>query len=62
VKRVAFLGDGVDYEVEVAESDLILRVAAPVSPRLGPGEAVGLRIDPVACVRLADAPSEQGAS
>jgi iron(III) transport system ATP-binding protein len=62
VKRVAFLGDGVDYEVEVGESDLILRVAAPVSPRLGPGEAVGLRIDPVACVRLADAPSEQGAS
>jgi iron(III) transport system ATP-binding protein len=59
VKRVAFLGDGVDYEVEVAGADLTLRVAAPVSPRLRPGEAVALRIDPAACVRLAeeDAPA-----
>jgi iron(III) transport system ATP-binding protein len=54
VKRVAFLGDGVDYEVEVAGADLTLRVAGPVSPRLRPGEAVGLRVDPSACVRLAD--------
>jgi iron(III) transport system ATP-binding protein len=54
VRRVAFLGDGVDYEVEVADSDLVLRVAAPVSPRLSPGAAVGLRVDPAACVRLAD--------
>ncbi|HEU5324030.1 MAG TPA: TOBE domain-containing protein, partial [Methylomirabilota bacterium] len=55
VKRAAFLGDGVDYEVEVTGTDLTLRVAAPVSPRLRPGEAVGLRIDPAACVRLAEA-------
>jgi iron(III) transport system ATP-binding protein len=54
VKRAAFLGDGVDYEVEVTGTDLTLRVAAPVSPRLRPGEAVGLRIDPATCVRLAD--------
>jgi iron(III) transport system ATP-binding protein len=54
VKRVAFLGDAVDYEVEVAGADLVLRVAAPVSPRLAPGEAVTLGIDPAACVPLAD--------
>ncbi len=54
VRRAAFLGDGVDYEVEVAGADLVLRVAAPASPRLRPGEAVGLGIAPAACVPLAD--------
>src|SRR6266581_3035042 len=54
VRRAAFLGDGVDYEVEVAGADLVLRVAAPASPRLRPGEAVGLGIAPAACVLLAD--------
>ena len=55
VRRVAFLGDTVDYEVEVTGSDLVLRVAAPVSPRLAPGEAVTLGIPPAACVVLAEA-------
>jgi iron(III) transport system ATP-binding protein len=54
VRRAAFLGDGVDYEVEVAGGDLVLRVAAPASPRLRPGEAVGLGIARDACVLLAD--------
>jgi len=54
VRRAAFLGDGVDYEVEVAGGDLVLRVAAPASPRLRPGEAVGLAIMRGACVLLAD--------
>jgi iron(III) transport system ATP-binding protein len=54
VRRVAFLGDTVDYEVEVTGSDLVLRVAAPVSPRLAPGEAVTLGIPPAACVPLAE--------
>ena len=54
MKRASFLGDSVDYEVQVAASDVVLRVAAPPSRRFRPGEAVGLRIDPAACVPLAD--------
>jgi iron(III) transport system ATP-binding protein len=53
VQRASFLGDGVDYQVKVAGSDLVLRVAAPASQRLRVGEAVALRIDPAACVALA---------
>ena len=59
VRRAAFLGDAVEYEVEVADADLVLRVAAPVSPRLAPGEAVTLSIDPAACVPLADEGSDR---
>jgi len=52
VRRASFLGDGMDYQVEVAENDLVLRVAAPVGGRLRPGDTVTLRIDPAACVLL----------
>jgi ABC-type Fe3+/spermidine/putrescine transport system ATPase subunit len=55
VQRASFLGDSVDYQVQVAESDVVLRVAAPTSQRLRAGESIGLRIDPAACVPLADA-------
>jgi hypothetical protein len=44
----------VDYQVSVADSDLVLRVAAPASQRLRPGESVSLRIDRGACVVLAE--------
>jgi len=54
VRRSPFLGDGVDYEVEVAGGDLVPRVAAPASTRLRPGEAAGLGIASGACVLLAD--------
>jgi ABC-type Fe3+/spermidine/putrescine transport system ATPase subunit len=54
VRRASFLGDSVDYQIEVAESDLVLRVAASSAWRLRPGDAVGLRIDPAACVPLAE--------
>jgi hypothetical protein len=47
----------VDYEVAVADSDLILRVAAAPTPRLAPGTAVAIRIDPGDCVPLAEAGS-----
>jgi iron(III) transport system ATP-binding protein len=53
VRRASFLGDRVDYEVEITGGDLVLRVAAPPPQRLQPGEAVRLRIDPMACVALA---------
>ena len=53
VQRASFLGDGVDYQVQVADSDVVLRVTAPVAPRLRAGEAVSLSIDPAACIALA---------
>ena len=55
VKRASFLGDSVDYQVQVAASDVVLRVAAPTSRRLRAGESIGLRIDPAACVPLTEA-------
>jgi iron(III) transport system ATP-binding protein len=54
IQRASFLGETVDYQVAIAGSDLVLRVAAPATSRLGTGAAVGLRIDGTACVVLAD--------
>ena len=54
VQRGSFLGESVDYQVAIAESDLVLRVTAPSQRRLRPGEIVGLRIEPFACVVLVD--------
>jgi iron(III) transport system ATP-binding protein len=54
VQRASFLGEIVDYQVSVAGSDLVLRVAAPAIQRVRPGESVGLRIDRGACVVLAE--------
>jgi iron(III) transport system ATP-binding protein len=54
ILRGSFLGDSVDYQVQVAGSDVVLRVATPTRQRLLPGTAISLRIDPGACVRLAD--------
>jgi iron(III) transport system ATP-binding protein len=53
VKRVSFLGDSVDYQVALADSDVVLRVAAPVARRFHAGESVALTIAPSACVALA---------
>jgi iron(III) transport system ATP-binding protein len=54
VERASFLGESVDYQIAVEGSDAVLRVTAPAIKRLRPGEAVGLRIDPAACVVLAE--------
>ena len=54
IRRAAFLGDAVDYEIGVAGSDLVLRAAAAPTPRFEVGAAVGVRIDPAACVPLAE--------
>jgi iron(III) transport system ATP-binding protein len=53
VQRASFLGDSVDYQVRVADSEVVLRVAAPAVSRRRPGENVGLTIDPAACIPLA---------
>ena len=53
VQRASFLGDSVDYQVRVADGDVVLRVSAPTGQRRRAGEVVGLSIDPAACVPLA---------
>jgi iron(III) transport system ATP-binding protein len=52
VQRASFLGDSVDYQVALGQGDLVLRVSAPPMRRLHAGEAVGLAVDPAACVPL----------
>jgi len=54
IGRASYLGTAVDYEVRVDASDVVLRVTAPVSPRLKPGDAVTLAIDPAVCVPVSD--------
>ena len=56
IRRASYLGTAIDYEVRVDASDVVLRVTAPVSPRLQAGEAVTLAIDPAACVPVSDGP------
>jgi iron(III) transport system ATP-binding protein len=53
IQRASFLGDAVDYQVRIVESDVVLRVTTPATLRLRPGEGVSLSIDPAACVPLA---------
>ncbi|MBI4591439.1 MAG: ABC transporter ATP-binding protein [Candidatus Rokubacteria bacterium] len=54
VQRVSYLGDAVDYQVQLDGSDVILRVAAPPSLRFNPGEAVGLAVARAACIPLTE--------
>jgi iron(III) transport system ATP-binding protein len=54
VQRVTFLGETVDYQVALADSDVVVRVTTPAQQRLLAGDMVGLRIDPAACVVLAE--------
>ncbi len=49
---MSYLGDAVDYQIELADSDVVLRVAAAPVLRLRAGEAVRLTIPPSACVPL----------
>jgi len=52
VKRASYLGDAVDYQVEVDGADVTLRVAATPATRLTTGQAVTLVIAASACVPL----------
>jgi iron(III) transport system ATP-binding protein len=56
IKRASFLGDSVDYQVELASAPIVLRVAAPAGQRLPVGSAVEVRIDPAACVPVGEEP------
>jgi hypothetical protein len=54
VLRTSYLGNAVDYQVQLEHSDVVLRVTGPTPPRFRAGERVVLRIAPTACVPLAD--------
>jgi hypothetical protein len=54
VQRASYLGTGVEYQVKVGDSDVVLRATGPTSPRMRVGESVGLRIDADACIPLLD--------
>jgi len=52
VLRASYLGDGVDYQVQLDDCDVILRVAGPPSSRAQPGEKVSAIVPAGACVPL----------
>ncbi|HTY80625.1 MAG TPA: ABC transporter ATP-binding protein [Candidatus Bathyarchaeia archaeon] len=54
VVRASFLGDSVDYQIRVAGSGTVLRVAGPTPPRARAGDAVSLLIPAAACLPLPD--------
>ena len=54
VRRATYLGDGVDYEITIPGTDVVLRVAtAPANPRRA-GDPVTLSILAAGCVPLRD--------
>src|SRR5436309_11334494 len=52
VQRTSYLGDAVDYHMQVNGSDVVLRVTTPPPARFGGGDAVTLAVAPEACVPL----------
>jgi len=52
VLRASYLGDAVDYQVQLDGGDLVLRVAGPITRRFRPGDAVVLTVLQCSAVRL----------
>jgi iron(III) transport system ATP-binding protein len=52
VLRASYLGDTVDYQVALEESDVVLRVTGPTPARARAGEPVALTVPDEACVLL----------
>ncbi len=52
VVRASYLGDAVDYQVQLEESDVVLRVAGPTPPRVRLGQTVGVSVAAGACIPL----------
>ena len=53
VERASYLGEALDYQVRLEGSDLVLRVSAPPTRRLSPGDPVRLAVAAEACIPLA---------
>ena len=54
VLRASYLGDAVDYQVQLAGGDTVLRVTGPTPLRARPGDSVSVRIPAAACIPLPD--------
>ena len=52
VIRASYLGDSVDYQVGLDDSDVVLRVTGPTPARARAGEPVTLTVPAEACVLL----------
>jgi iron(III) transport system ATP-binding protein len=52
VLRASYLGDAVDYQVQLEGGDLVLRVAGSATRRFRPGDAVALTVLQCSAVRL----------
>jgi len=52
VLRASYLGDTVDYQVGLQESDVVLRVTGPTPARARAGDPVALTVPVEACVLL----------
>jgi iron(III) transport system ATP-binding protein len=52
VLRASYLGDTVDYQVALEESDVVLRVTGPTPARARAGDPVALTVPDEACVLL----------
>jgi iron(III) transport system ATP-binding protein len=52
VLRASYLGDAVDYQVQLDGGDLVLRVAGPITRRFRPGDAVVLTVLQCSAIRL----------
>jgi iron(III) transport system ATP-binding protein len=52
VRRASYLGDTVDYQVALEDSDVVLRVAGPTPARARAGDPVTLTLPADACVLL----------
>ncbi len=52
VVRASYLGDAVDYQVQLDLSDVVLRVAGPTPARVRPGERVRVHVPASACIPL----------
>ena len=50
--RASYLGDGVDYQVQIEEGGVVLRVAGPTPARVRVGERVSVSVAANACVPL----------
>ncbi|HEV8533925.1 MAG TPA: ABC transporter ATP-binding protein [Methylomirabilota bacterium] len=52
VLRASYLGDAVDYQVQLDDGDLVLRVAGSITRRFRPGEAVAVTVLSCSTIRL----------